>query len=188
MAKGSREGGGEGLVVVVGDLRPGGNAWRKEAGNALRLERRCSRRKVAEGRRGGDAGVNTPVISVKCTWTQLPKRYYCCYASPVPKARNKYRDEAKFANAFDTIWSCVVDRTNIILGCLWIQENNFRNRRVNFFNSTVGYFVWWRIAEDRKGKFRDTYYSMLRFSYEDFHVKGKKQNTQQFEHISPLSL
>lgn len=111
---------------------------------------------MAEGRRGGDAGVNTPVISVKCTWTQLPKRYYCCYASPVPKARNKYRDEAKFANAFGTIWSCVVDRTNIILGCLWIRENNFRNRRVNFFNSTVGDFVRWKIAEDCRGKFRDT--------------------------------
>ena len=40
------------------------------------------RRKVAEGRRGDDVGVNTPVISVKCTWAQLPKRYYCSYALP----------------------------------------------------------------------------------------------------------
>lgn len=70
---------GEGRLVVVGDLRPGGGGPR---GEERRGVERCRRRKVAEGRRGGDAGVNTPVISVKCTWAQLARRYYCSYAEP----------------------------------------------------------------------------------------------------------
>lgn len=76
---------GEGRLVVVGDLRPGGGAGVTAAGRGGEERRgveRCRRRKVAEGRRGGDAGVNTPVISVKCTWAQLARRYYCSYAEP----------------------------------------------------------------------------------------------------------
>lgn len=58
--------------------------WRRaeRRGEERRGVERCRRRKVAEGRRGGDAGVNTPVISVKCTWAQLARRYYCSYAEP----------------------------------------------------------------------------------------------------------
>lgn len=50
---------------------------------------------MAEGRRGGDAGVNTPVISVKCTWAQLARRYYCSYAEAL-RAGNKWREISRF--------------------------------------------------------------------------------------------